>query len=482
MQISPEHVGILHFIGIGGIGMSGIAEILHASGYQVRGSDSAHNSNVERLERLGIPISIGQKAENVMGASVVVASSAIKDNNPELIKARDAGMPVVWRSEMLAEIMRLKPGIAIAGSHGKTTSTSLLAHIMSFADMDPTIVSGGIINSLGTNARLGSGKWVIAEADESDGSFVKLPATIAVITNIDQEHMDHYGDFATLKKSFREFITKIPFYGLGVLCIDDQNVRDLTETITDRRTITVGLSEDAHIRAEDIIAAEDRTTFTVSLHGPAHDLRGAQDIHETTMILPMIGTYNIQNALGVIAAALECGIDLETISSSLLTFKGVQRRFTKVGAPNGVTIIDDYAHHPIEIQRVLEAAKNSCSRRVIAVVQPHRFSRLSNLFKEFAECTSEAHTVVVLPVHTAGEKSIEGIDHQTLASAMRDNGHNHVIALDSADDLAATVSGIAAEGDYVICMGAGSITGIAAALPDQLHNNNGPASDQAFGT
>ena len=468
MRVTPEHVGLIHFIGIGGIGMSGIAEILHSLGHKVRGSDISENSNTKRLEQLGIPVDIGHRAENTAGASVVVVSSAINSENPEIKAAREKGIPVVMRADMLAELMRLRPAIAISGTHGKTSTTSLLAHVLSEAGEDPTIISGGIINSLNTNAKLGAGEWIVVEADESDGSFSKLPATIAVVTNLDEEHMEHYKTYEYLQQCFRTYLSNLPFYGLGVLCWDHPVVRHMAETITDRRVVTYGLSEGSHIRATNVTYNAAGSSFDLEISGPACALRGAPQTTITGIRLPMIGEHNVQNALAVIAVAFDLGIDIEKIHRALMTFQGVHRRFTRVATIDGVTIIDDYAHHPVEISATLSAARTAANGgRVVAVIQPHRYSRLRSLLPEFSTCFKEADTVLVLPVYAAGESPLPGIDHHVLTNAIIDEGHVHAFAVDDPTTLADVLSSITSSKDMVVCMGAGSITKMAWALPEQ---------------
>lgn len=471
MHISPESTGVIHFIGIGGIGMSGIAEILHKSGYTVRGSDLSDNANVKRLRAQGVPVFIGQQEDQVADAAVVVISTAVPPNNPELKAARQLNLPVVHRAEMLAEIMRLKPSIAIAGSHGKTTTTSLLAHVMDVAGWDPTVVSGGIINTYGTNARLGSGKWVVVEADESDGSFIKLPATVSVITSIDLEHMDHYGSADKLYDSFVTFLRNLPFYGLGILCVDHPVVCDLAQNVTDRRLVTYGLVEGAEILAANVGVTPRASTFDLQLSGRAINLKGAQNQASNFyagFTIPLLGEHNIQNALATIAVALELGIQPDIIRQGLASFEGVRRRFTRVGEARGLTVIDDYAHHPVEIEYTLKAAQVAAPGKVIAVLQPHRYSRLQHLFNDFCRCVSQADYVIVAPVFAAGESPIEGYDHHSLAEGIAKAGHGAVMTLDNPEELADLVARLGQSGDYVVCMGAGSVTQWAHELPKEL--------------
>ncbi len=472
LRVSPERVGVIHFVGIGGIGMSGIASILHELGYTVRGSDINESLNVLRLRDSGIQISIGHSADNIQGASVVVVSSDIHDTNCELVAARHAGIPVVKRAEMLAELMRLKPSIAIAGSHGKTTTTSVLGHVMDTCHMQPTIVCGGIIQAMGTNARVGTGDWVVVEADESDGSFIKLPATIAVVTNIDPEHMSYYKDFGTLLRAFETFTDNIPFYGLNVLCLDHPIVRQLASRITDRRVLTYGLQDGADVQATNIHMAPEGCTFDVHLSGKTQSFNSELETVYTGVEIPLLGHHNIQNSLAVIAVAIELDLDMVQVFFALKTFRGVKRRFTWVGEYNGVKIVDDYAHHPVEIQRVLEAGKIASKGRVIAVMQPHRYSRLNDLFKDFASCFTDADKVLVTPVYAAGEEVIPGVDHHHLAESIKMTGKKDVKAVEGFDDLVANLLETVETDDVVICLGAGSITYWAADLAGAMEKND----------
>ena len=464
MRTLPLSVGTIHFVGIGGIGMSGIAEVLHNLGYRVQGSDIADSANVLRLRALGIDIRVGHDAGNLGDATVVVASSAIAADNPEIAAARARLVPVVRRAEMLAEIMRLKWSIAVGGTHGKTTTTSIVAAVLEAADLDPTVINGGIINAYGTNTRLGEGEWIVVEADESDGSFVKLPATVAVVTNVDPEHLDFYGSFAELRRAFVSFVANIPFYGFAALCIDHPEVQNLIGDVADRRLLTYGLSPQADIRATAIEAGPDGSLFDVQV---ADRTTGS---HRTLsgLVLPMVGTHNVLNALAAIAIAIEMGIDEDTVRKALVGFAGVKRRFTKVGEVAGIAVIDDYGHHPVEIAAVLDAARASCRGNVIAVVQPHRYSRLAHLFEDFCTCFNDADTVVVADVYAAGEDPVEGVDRDALAAGLRARGHRDVRPLDSPDALAPLIAGLAKAGDIVVCLGAGSITGWANSLPGRL--------------
>jgi UDP-N-acetylmuramate--alanine ligase len=471
MRALPLTIGTLHFCGIGGIGMSGIAEVLHNLGYSVQGSDVAESANVKRLTDLGITVHIGQHGDNLGEASVLVVSSAIKPDNPELIEARQRLIPVVRRAEMLAELMRLKWAIAVGGTHGKTTTTSLIASMLDTADYDPTVINGGIINAYGTNARLGDGDWIVVEADESDGTFIKLPATIAVVTNIDPEHLDFYGSFDALRQAFITFVENIPFYGLAVLCIDHPEVQALIPQVSDRRIVTYGMNPQADIRAENLTMDASGVRFDVSFSGRS-SLAGTR---LDGLTLPMAGHHNAQNALSAIAIAQEMGIPGDVIRRALAGFSGVKRRFSVTGASRGVTVVDDYGHHPVEIAAVLAAARGSSSGRVIAVVQPHRYTRLRDLFEEFCTCFNDADTVVVADVYPAGEEPLEGVDRDALVDGLRAHGHRDVMPLSGPDDLPATISRIATRGDYVICLGAGNITNWAATLPADLDSLTGQA-------
>ncbi len=464
MQSMPLDIGIIHFIGIGGIGMSGIAEVMHNLGYQVQGSDIAENVNVDRLRVLGIKIEVGHRAENLGESRVIVTSSAVKPDNPEVVAARKAMLPLVRRAEMLAELMRLKWSVAVGGTHGKTTTTSLIASVLDGANLDPTVINGGIINAYGTNARLGGGEWMVVEADESDGTFIRLPATIAIITNIDPEHLDFYGDFAHLKSAFRQFVESIPFYGFGVLCIDHPEVQSLLPQLTDRKIVTYGLSPAAQVRGLNLVLDMSGAHFDAAIsERVTGGERVISDIH-----VPMFGQHNVLNALAAVAVAAEMGIPDETIRSGLTQFKGVKRRFTKVGDVNGVTIIDDYGHHPVEIAAVLKAARTAAEGRLIAVVQPHRYSRLQTLFEDFCQCFNDADHVIVADVYPAGEAPIKGIDRDALVNGLHNHGHLAVTALISPKHLAAVVDDISGPGDIVVCLGAGNITAWAQALPADL--------------
>lgn len=460
----PETIGLVHFIGIGGIGMSGIAEVLHNLGYQVQGSDQNDGANVQRLRDNGIPVAIGHAAENLGEAEVVVASSAIPADNPERREARERGLPIVRRAEMLAELMRFRSAIAIGGTHGKTTTTSMVGALLDAGGMDPTVINGGIINAYGTNARMGEGDWMVVEADESDGTFLKLPADIAVVTNIDPEHLDHYGSFDKVREAFRSFVENVPFYGFAVMCLDHAEVQALVQTITDRRVVTYGANPQADVRYCDVRAEGASNRFAVEFR----NRKTGEAIRADDLVLPMPGLHNVANATAAIAVAHELGIALEDIRAGLAEFGGVRRRFTHTGSWNGVEIFDDYGHHPVEIRAVLQAAREASSGRVIAVKQPHRYTRLENLFAEFCGCFNDADLVLVAPVYPAGEKAIEGVDSQALVAGMKAAGHRHARAIAGPGEIAAIVAAEAKPGDYVIFLGAGDITKWAYALPEEL--------------
>jgi UDP-N-acetylmuramate--alanine ligase len=460
----PRDIGPVHFVGIGGIGMSGIAEILHDQGYKVRGSDSSENPNVQRLRGMGIEVVIGQSAENLRDAAVVVISSAIKKGNPELAAARSRGLPVVRRAEMLAEIMRFKNAIAIGGTHGKTTTTTLVATLLDAGGVDPTVINGGIINAYGTNARLGDGDWMVVEADESDGTFVKLPADVAVVTNIDPEHLDHYHDFDAVKSAFLNFVENVPFYGFAVMCIDHPVVQQMIGEIRDRRVITYGQNPQADVRLLDLDIHDGQSHFSVEIR----DRVRQTSLRIEDLTLPMPGEHNALNATAAIAVADQLRVPADAIRKGLAGFSGVKRRFTRTGVVGGITVIDDYGHHPVEIAAALRAARQSARRDVIAVVQPHRYSRLHDLFDQFATCFNDADTVIVAPVYAAGEQPIEGVTNEELVHRMRARGHRDARVIDRPELLAPVLASRAQEGDYVVCLGAGNITQWAAALPAEL--------------
>ena len=460
----PHELGPIHFVGIGGIGMSGIAEVLANLGYSVQGSDVADNANVKRLRELGITVAIGHDAKNLDGAEVVVVSSAIKRDNPELVAARAERRPVVRRAEMLAELMRLKSCVAIAGTHGKTTTTSMVATLFDAAGLDPTVINGGIINAYGTNARLGGGDWMVVEADESDGTFLKLPADVAIVTNVDAEHLDHFKTFANVQEAFFQFVENVPFYGFAVMCTDHPIVQRLVGRIEDRRVITYGENPQADVRLTDLHHTDGRSRFSVTFRNRA----GAVVHTIADLMLPMPGRHNALNATSAIAVAHELGVADDLIRKALAGFGGVKRRFTRTGEWNGVTVIDDYGHHPVEIAAVLKAARESTRGQVIAVVQPHRYTRLKSLFEPFSTCFNDADVVIVAHVYPAGEAPIEGADRDSLVTALRARGHRQVIPLDGPQGLAGIVRGLAKSGDTVVCLGAGNITQWAYALPGEL--------------
>ncbi len=456
----PVEMGPIHFVGIGGIGMSGIAEVLLNHGYSVQGSDLKASKITERLASMGARVFIGQEAANLQGAEVVVISSAIKPGNPELDTARAQGMPVVRRAEMLAELMRLKSNVAIAGTHGKTTTTTLVATLLDAGGIDPTVINGGIIHAYGSNARMGQGEWMVVEADESDGSFNRLPATIAVVTNIDPEHMEHWGDFDALRRGFQQFVSNIPFYGLAVCCTDHPEVQALVGRITDRRVVTFGFNAQADVRAVNLSYAGGVAHFDIALRGEDKKIEGCT--------LPMPGDHNVSNALAAVAVARHLGISRAAIREALAGFKGVNRRFTRVAEVGGVTIIDDYGHHPVEIAAVLKAARQASDGRVIAVHQPHRYTRLSSLFEEFCGCFHDADVVGIAEVYAAGEDPIPGASRDDLVAGLTRHGHRAAHAITDIDSLAALVRAEARPGDMVVCLGAGTISAWAYALPDKL--------------
>ena len=464
MRAMPRTIGAIHFVGIGGIGMSGIAEVLHNLGYTVQGSDIAEGANVQRLRASGIHVAIGHDAANLGDAQVVVTSTAVKSANPEVRAARERLIPVVRRAEMLAELMRLRWSIAVGGSHGKTTTTSMVAAVLEAAKLDPTVINGGIIEAYGSNTRLGAGEWMVVEADESDGSFLRLPATVAVVTNMDPEHLDHWGTAEAMLGGFEQFVQNVPFYGFAVLCIDHPAVQQMIPRLSDRRIITYGFSPQADVRGERLNADTNGSTFHVSV---ADRARG-RTRQLGPFRLPMVGQHNVQNALAAIAIALEMDIDAESIKMAFLNFRGVKRRFTRAGDAGGIVVIDDYGHHPVEIAAVLKAARQTGANNVIAVVQPHRYTRLQSLFSEFCTCMNEAGTVIVADVYAAGEAPIEGVNRDALVEGLRASGHRSVVPLPGPEHLAEMVNAIAKPGDLVVCLGAGNITAWAHALPAQL--------------
>ena len=465
-----KDVGPIHFIGIGGIGMSGIAEVMANLGFTVQGSDIAESYVVEGLRQRGITVMIGHRAENLGDAAVVVTSTAIKPGNPEVDLALERRIPVVRRAEMLAELMRLKSTVCVAGTHGKTTTTSMVAALLDAGGLDPTVINGGIINSYGSNARVGEGEWMVVEADESDGSFLRLPPTLAVVTNIDPEHLDHYGDFDAARAAFRQFIQKVPFYGAAILCLDHPEVQAMLPEVADRRVVTYGFAGQADIRGDRVEPVPGGNRFDVTLRAPGQEERRMEGL-----VLPMPGRHNVLNALAAIGIADQLGIPEAKIRDGFARFGGVKRRFTRVGEvamPGGdpVTIIDDYGHHPVEVKAVLAAAREGARARVIAVVQPHRYTRLRDLFDEWRSAFNDADTVVIAPVYAAGEQPIEGVSHEALADALKRSGHRQVLTISGPDELAPALQPLLGPGDMVICLGAGDITKWAAGLAAKLES------------
>ena len=458
----PQQMGPIHFVGIGGIGMSGIAEVLLSHGYNVQGSDAKTSKITDRLASLGARIFEGQAAANLDGAEVIVISSAIKPGNPELDAARAQGLPVVRRAEMLAELMRLKNNVAVAGTHGKTTTTTMVSALLDAGKLDPTVINGGIIHAYGSNARMGQGEWMVVEADESDGTFNRLPATIAIVTNIDPEHMEHWGSIEALRQGFTDFVSNIPFYGLAICCTDHPEVRALVGRVTDRRVVTFGFNAQADVRAVNLSYEKGVAHFDIQLQAEEQVIEGCT--------LPMPGDHNVSNALSAVAVARELGVPKDVIRDALAAFGGVNRRFTRVGEWNGVPIIDDYGHHPVEIAAVLKAARQSIgdTGRVIAIHQPHRYSRLSTLFDDFCGCFADADVVGIAEVYSAGEEPIPGASRDDLVAGLIRTGHRHARAVTGEDDLARLVREQAREGDIVVCLGAGTISAWANALPERL--------------
>jgi UDP-N-acetylmuramate--alanine ligase len=456
----PLELGAIHFVGIGGIGMSGIAEVLLNHGYVVQGSDLKASKITDRLEKLGATIFVGQRAENLENADVVVISSAIKPGNPELDTARARGLPVVRRAEMLAELMRLKSNVAVAGTHGKTTTTTMVATLLDAGGLDPTVINGGIIHAYGSNARMGAGEWMVVEADESDGTFNRLPATIAIVTNIDPEHMEHWGTFDNLREGFHDFVSNIPFYGLAVCNTDHSEVQALVGRITDRRVVTYGFNAQADVRVVNLSYKSGVAHFDIHLNAEDKVIAGCT--------LPMPGDHNVSNALAAVAVARHLGMKLDEIREALANFKGVNRRFTRIGEFNGVTIIDDYAHHPVEITAVLTAAQQATDGRVIAVHQPHRYSRLHDLFEDFCSCFNDADVVGITDIFAAGEDPIEGASRDDLVAGLITHGHRHALAVADEDALVDLIRAEAKPGDLVVCLGAGTISAWANNLPERL--------------
>lgn len=469
----PFDIGPVHFVGLGGIGMSGIAEIMLRIGYQVQGSDAKASANTERLEKLGARVFIGHDAAHVGdGVSAVVYSTAVKPDNPELKVARERRIPLVRRAEMLAELMRLQFSIAVGGTHGKTTTTSMVAALLDAAGFDPTVVNGGIINAYGTNAKVGDGDWIVVEADESDGSFLRLKSTVAIVTNIDPEHLDHYGDFDGVRRAFVDFVENIPFYGFAAVCLDHPEVQRLVAQIDNRRLVTYGTNPQAMVRADNCRLDPDGARFDVVIQQRGLSALDAPD-RIVDLHLPMAGSHNVSNALAAIAVARELGVTDDAIRKGLAGFGGVKRRFTTTGLAHGVRIIDDYGHHPVEIAAVLKAARQVTQSaegagRVIAVVQPHRYTRLRDLMEEFSTCFSDADAVIVADVYAAGETPIEGVDKHALVDGIRRFGHRNVQPLENAAVLPRLIREEAKAGDLVVCLGAGDITSWAYALPAQL--------------
>lgn len=468
MRGVPTNIGIVHFVGIGGIGMSGIAEVMHNLGYKVQGSDMVDSYVIDGLRKLGIKVMIGHSADNLGDAAVVVTSTAVKKGNPERDAALERRIPLVRRAEMLAELMRLKNTVAVAGTHGKTTTTSLVAAMLDHGGIDPTVINGGIINSYGSNARLGDSDWMIVEADESDGSFLRLDGTIAVVTNIDPEHLDHYGDFNSIKEAFVEFVENVPFYGAAIMCLDHPEVQAILPKIRDRRIITYGFSAQADIRGENVTPFAGGNRFDVVVRARDGSQRTIEGI-----LLPMPGRHNVQNALAAVAVGLEMGMADAEVQHGFDEFGGVKRRFTKVGEValddgGGVTIIDDYGHHPVEIRAVLSAAREGAEGRVIAVAQPHRYTRLRDHMDDFQQAFNDADIVFISPVYTAGETPIEGISSEALVAGLKQRGHRSASHVTDAADLASKLAEIVQDKDMVVCLGAGDITKWAAGLADAI--------------
>ncbi len=464
----PFGAGVVHFVGIGGIGMSGIASVMHNLGYEVRGSDVADGPNVQTLRDKGIAVSIGHDPENVKGAEAVIVSTAIRSDNPEVRAARARHIPVVKRADMLAELMRLKWTVSVAGTHGKTTTTTMVAALLDEAGLDPTVINGGVINAYGANARLGEGDWMVVEADESDGAFLRLPTTVAVVSNIDPEHLDHWGDFETLREAFDAFIENTPFYGFGVVCLDHPEVQALVGRVTDRKLITYGSNPQADVRAENITYEEGLAKYDIVFRE-----RGAEQSRIADVRLPMPGIHNVLNSLAAAIVAKKLGASDKAIRDGFAKFEGVKRRFTKVGEWNGATLIDDYGHHPVEIAAVLRAARSVAKGKIIAVVQPHRYSRLQSLFDEFCACLNEADIAYITDVYAAGEAPIDGVDRDSFVAGAESHGHKDVRALKSFDQLPALLAKDIEPGDYVVMLGAGDITKHAAALESALEKAGG---------
>lgn len=449
----PFEVGVVHFVGVGGVGMSGVAELMRNLGYEVRGSDIAENAYVRRLREKGVPVVIGHDPRNVEGADAVVVSTAIRADNPEVRAARARHIPVVRRADMLAELMRLKWTVSVAGAHGKTTTTSMIAALLDEAGLDPTVVNGGVINAYGANARLGEGDWMVVEADESDGAFLRLPTTVAVVTNIDPEHLDYWGGFEALRAAFDQFVENTPFYGFGVVCLDHPEVQALVGRVTDRRLVTYGVNPQADVRADNVAFEGGGARFDIVFRERGREITRIADVR-----LPMPGEHNVLNALAAATVARRLGADEAAIRAGFGKFAGVKRRFTKAGEWNGVTIIDDYGHHPVEIAAALKAARQVARGKVIAVVQPHRYTRVRDLFDEFCACLNDADAAFIADIYPAGEAPIEGIDRDALVAGANAHGHRDARALESFEALPAAIADMAGPGDYVVFLGAGDIT------------------------
>lgn len=469
----PFDVGTVHFVGIGGIGMSGIASVMCNLGYDVRGSDVTEGANVEGLRAKGIDVVIGHDPSNVDGAEAVIVSTAIRKDNPEVLAARAKHIPVVKRADMLAELMRLKWSVSVAGTHGKTTTTTMVAALLDEAGLDPTVINGGVINAYGENARLGDGDWMVVEADESDGTFIRLPTTIAVVTNIDPEHLDHWSDFDNLRNAFDAFVENTPFYGFAIVCLDHPEVQALVGRVTDRRLLTYGVNPQADIRAENIKFEGEGAQYDIVFRRPVR-AESQEEARIANVCLPMPGVHNILNSLPAAIIARRLGASDTSIKQGFAKFKGVKRRFTRAGYWNDVTIIDDYGHHPVEISAALRAARNVAVGKVIAVVQPHRYTRLRDLFDQFCGCLNEADIALITDVYAAGETPIAGADRDALVAGAHNHGHRDVRALEVFDDLPKVIADIAEPGDYVIFLGAGDITVYANKLASALDAMRSP--------
>lgn len=476
MHACPQKIGLIYFVGIGGIGMSGIAEVLHNLGYKVSGSDRGANANTERLQSLGVKVYQGHNADNLTEAAVVVVSTAVPSTNEEVVRARQLGIPIIHRADMLAELMRLKPCVAVSGTHGKTTTTSLTGAVLEHGNFDPTIINGGIINAYGTNARLGAGDWMVVEADESDGSFLELPPTLGIITNIDADHLDHYGSFDAIKDAFVQFFKHIPFYGLGILCGDDPVIQELLPRFADRRRVLYGLNDTNDVFAENVSFQNDHVMFDVVCKAHMAKIfvrsgryfEGGQDIRIERVKLPLLGEHNVRNAVASICAALELGISIEHVKSAYDKFSGVKRRFTVIDVVADRRIVDDYAHHPTEIATVIRAARKSTNGRVLAVLQPHRYSRLVAQLDEFADAASLADHVIVVPVYAAGEAPHESIDHTTLSARINGKHPGKATTVYTQNEASHALAQLSAAGDTILHLGAGDITKWAHSLPNEL--------------